>query len=186
MAKKFEIRRVTLAPDGSVTEAIEGAAESRMEPQAGGGEEGDALVGPVAGSDGSALGLTPAQRVAIEKLTVGETVVDAARAAGVTRMTLHRWLKQDAAFVAAYNAWQQDALASARGRLLALADTAVTTVGNAMRAGDTRTALAILKAMGTLEKAAPGPTDEQEVQHDLKVEEERARRKRFIEKVEVL
>lgn len=148
-------------------------------------EESSAIVGPVGVNDALTVGLTPGQRVAIEKLTVGETVVDAARAAGVTRMTLHRWLKQDAAFVAAYNAWQQDALASARGRLLALADTAVTTVGNAMRAGDARTAVTVLKAMGTLEKPVAGSTDVKVVQHELDVEEARAGRKRAMDALDL-
>jgi hypothetical protein len=78
------------------------------------------------------LSLTPPQRKAIEKLTAGHTVADSATAAGVNRCTLYRWLKHDPEFQAAYNAWQQDAIATARGRLLALTDTAVTAVGKAM------------------------------------------------------
>src|SRR5947209_6027615 len=84
----------------------------------------------------SAAALSPAQRTAIERLTSGYTMVDSALAAGVGRATLYRWLKSDPEFLAAYNAWQQDAVATARGRLLALTDSAVSAVGKAMGKGD--------------------------------------------------
>src|SRR5579872_1365044 len=146
MAKKFTVRRVMGHSGEGVTESGVPADALMALPAATDGE-GGAGIGPMGVGKVVAAALTPAQRIAIERLSVGETVVDAARAAGVTRMTLHRWLKQDAEFVAAYNAWQEETLASARGRLLALADTAVTTVANAMRNGDARAAMAVLKAM---------------------------------------
>src|SRR5260221_559194 len=86
----------------------------------------------VSAAEARALALSPAQRTAIEKLTCGHTLVDSATAAGVNRTTLYRWLKSDAQFQAAYNAWQQDALATARARMLGLTDVALTSLGKAM------------------------------------------------------
>ena len=110
------------------------------------------------------LALSPPQRKAIELLTSGRTVIDAAQAAGVNRATLYRWLSGDAAFVAAYNAWQKDVLATTRGRLLALTDLAVTTVTKAMTHGDAKTAMKILKSMGALDTPTPGATDPEEIE----------------------
>ena len=72
--------------------------------------------------------LSPPQRTAIQLLTSGKTVVDSALAAGVSRATLYRWLKDDPNFQAAHNAWQHDAIATARSKLLALTDAAIETV----------------------------------------------------------
>ncbi len=113
--------------------------------------------GPTGGSGGD--GLTPAQRRAIQRLASGESATAAAASAGVHRQTLHRWLREDAAFRAAFHAWQAAAAEDARARLLALADAAVTAVAAAITAGDTRTALAILKGQGLLTPPEPGPTD---------------------------
>ena len=113
-------------------------------------------IAPQESADGE---LTGPQRTAIEWLTAGETAVSAAAAAGVSRSTVHRWLRADAAFQAAYNAWQADVAATARARLLGLADAAVTTVAAALAAGDARTALAVLQAQGLLAPHVPGPTD---------------------------
>ncbi len=103
--------------------------------------------------------LTAAQRRAIQRLASGQSATDAAAAAGVHRQTVHRWLRDDPAFRAAFHAWQAAAADHARARLLALADAAVTTVAAAVAAGDTRTALAVLKGQGLLAPPTPGPTD---------------------------
>jgi hypothetical protein len=124
----------------------------------------------VSAAEALSLALTPGQRKAIEMLTSGHTLVDSATAAGVGRTTLYRWLKGDAKFLAAYNAWQQDALATARGRLLAMSDLAVTTVGKAMNAGDSKTALAVLKSLGVMDRVQPGPTDPEEVVREQALE----------------
>jgi hypothetical protein len=124
----------------------------------------------VSPAEARAMPLSPAQRTAIEKLTSGHTLVDSATAAGVNRTTLYRWLKHDPAFQAAYNAWQHDALATARGRLLALSDIAVTAVSKAMQRGDGRLALKVLERMGIAERPTPGPTDTEEVKREQAVE----------------
>ncbi len=107
--------------------------------------------------------LTAAQRRAIGRMASGESATAAAAAAGVHRQTVHRWLRDDPAFRAAFHAWQAAAADHARARLLALADAAVTTVAAAVAAGDTRTALAVLKGQGLLVPPTPGPTDPDQV-----------------------
>ena len=124
------------------------------------------------------MGLTPAQRTAIERLTTGHTLIASATAAGVSRVTLYRWLKHDLTFLAAYNAWQHDAIATARGRLLALTDTAVTTVQNAIVKGDGRLAMNLLIRLGIADRPTPGSTEVA----DLEAEESLSRRRQEIER----
>ena len=89
----------------------------------------------------------------------GQSATDAAAAAGIHRQTLHRWLRDDPAFRAAFHAWQSAAADHAKARLLALADAAVTTVAAAVAAGDTHAALAVLRGQGLLTPPVPGSTD---------------------------
>lgn len=75
---------------------------------------------------------------------------------------------------AAFNAWQKDVLDTARGRLLALSDLAVTTVAKSMVRGDAKTALKILQSLGTLDRAQPGSTDPKEIERLQKLERQKA------------
>ena len=120
------------------------------------------------------LSLTTQQRKAIEQLTSGRTLVESATAAGVSRMTLYRWLKGDAVFQAAFNAWQNDLLDTARARVLSLTDLAVTTVARSMGRGDGKTALRILERVGVLDRAQPGSTDATEIARQQKLTQKRA------------
>jgi hypothetical protein len=133
-------------------------------------EPGLAAVSPVSLDEARSLSLTPPQRMAIQLLTSGKSLVAAATAAGVNRTTLYRWLKGDPAFVAAYNAWQKDVRDTARGRILALSDLAITTIAKAITQGDTRSALKILKATGALTHKDPGSTDPDEIQRVQRLE----------------
>lgn len=109
---------------------------------------------------GTELGDLPArQRTALVSLAAGHGFNEAARAAGVTRQALFAWRTKDARFQAALNAWQQDAVASARHRLVGLLDGAVTCLSDAIHASDTRTALEIVRRLSVLEPIAAGPTD---------------------------
>lgn len=135
---------------------------------------------PVSAAEAMSLALSPSQRTAIELLTSGRTMAAAAVAAGVNRSTLHRWFKGDAAFVAAFNAWQRDVLATSRGRLLSLSDLAVATVARAMNKGDAKTAVAVLKSLGVMDRPVPGATDPAEVERQQLLEQKKsnlARRK---------
>ena len=97
-------------------------------------------------------------------------MVAAAKSAGVTRKTLYRWLHHDPKFQAAYNAWQLDAITSARSRLLAMTDDAVNTLGTSVKS-DGRLAFALLKSLGTLDRPTPGSTDPDEVAQRMKIEQ---------------
>jgi len=133
-----------------------------------------APVSPVSLDEAISLSLSPPQRMAIQLLTSGKSLVAAATAAGVNRTTLYRWLKGDPAFVAAYNAWQKDVRDTARGKILALSDLAITTIAKAMTRGDTRPALRILEATGALTHEEPGSTDPVEIQRQQKLERTKA------------
>jgi hypothetical protein len=135
-----------------------------------GPETGIAPVSPVSLDEAISLSLSPPQRMAIQLLTSGQSLVAAATAAGVNRTTLYRWLKGDPAFVAAYNAWQKDVRDTARGKVLALSDLAITTIAKAMTRGDTRSALKILQATGALTHQEPGSTDPVEIDRLQKLE----------------
>ena len=113
-----------------------------------------------------AMELTTAQRTAVELLSEGKTPTAAATAAGVSRRTVHRWIHADPAFRAAYHAWQKDAIDTARARLLALTDAAVTAVANALEKGDTKTAVILLKGLHILTRPAPGSTDPAALQQE--------------------
>ena len=131
---------------------------------------GGSIVPGISGAEATALALSPPQRTAIERLTSGHTVVSSAVAAGVSRSTLHRWMKEDATFQAAYNAWQRDAVVTARGRILALTDTAVTALGKAMEKGDGRLAMRLLEKMGLTAAPEPGATEAEEVKREQAME----------------
>ena len=90
---------------------------------------------------GSAGGLSQSQEMALAALRGGQTFVRAAEEAGVTRMTLYRWLRGNAHFRAAFNAWQEEAVESARARLIKLADQAVDVVEEALGRSDEKVAL---------------------------------------------
>jgi len=115
-------------------------------------------------SEAQEMPITAEQRTAIAMLTMGNSLVAAARAAGVSRMTLYRWLKDDMCFRASYNAWQQDTLVTARGRLLGLADAAVTAVANAVHGGDHKLALRLLERMDIARPAKPGSANVEDVE----------------------
>ncbi len=113
------------------------------------------------------------QQVALESLLTGKSIAETARSAGVSRVAIYRWLKQDAAFQAAYNQWHDQLQESCRSRLQALTDKATDALEKALEAGDARTAMQLLKGMGMIKERASGPTDVEEVEHSLAVKEKR-------------
>jgi transcriptional regulator with XRE-family HTH domain len=120
-----------------------------------------------------ALALSPSQLTAIEQMLSGHTLVAAANAAGITRMTLYNWLHHDAKFQAAYNAWQLDAVTRMRTKLLSISDIATNTVSQAVRS-DARLAFAVLKELGGLDRPTPGSTDPEEVEQVMEIEQRKA------------
>src|SRR5258706_16120705 len=81
-----------------------------------------------------------AQGKAMELISAGAGLREAAEGAGVSRMTLHRWMREDPAFVAAWNAWRAHARRAAASRLLGIADRGGQGGGEAIGAGEARVA----------------------------------------------
>ena len=119
--------------------------------------------------------LTAQQRYAMEKISSGHSMIQAALAAGVHRTTLYRWLREDPDFQAAFNTWQLDAMTTARGRLIALTHSAVTTLGNSIASGNTHASLTLLKSLGLLKTFKPGQTDPETLQTQAELEATRQR-----------
>ena len=98
--------------------------------------------------------LTTPQLLAVSVLVAGDTMTAAAEAAGVDRSTVYRWLRDDFAFQAAVNAGRHELQEEIRGKLFRLAVDAADTVAAAIRAGDARTGLAVLRELEVLNGGA--------------------------------
>jgi len=114
--------------------------------------------------------LPPDQRRAIELLTSGRSIKTAARELNVSRTTVYRWLHEDAEFIAAYNAWNDELQESARARLASMVNSAVDAVGLAIRKRDTRAAMELLKTMGVMAPRPSGPQDAAEIRRRQEIE----------------
>lgn len=95
--------------------------------------------------------LDPSQLTVLEALLAGRSITEAAAGVGVSRTTVHRWLKDDYLFrtevSAARHALRQTSLA----RLDALCERSIEVLKGALdQANDTRIALEILKGCGVL------------------------------------
>src|SRR5947209_12528681 len=101
------------------------------------------------GTAAEPVALSAVQQRALALLLEGRAFSAAAQVAGVHRSTLYRWIKQDAAFAAAYNAWQQELAESARARAHTAAMAAVEKVIRNMEI-DGHLAMKFIKEMGIL------------------------------------
>jgi hypothetical protein len=117
-----------------------------------------------------AVQLSEAQERVLVELTMGKSISAAATAAGVHRVTVHRWLKNDPLFAAAYHGWQSETRSSAQARFLAMSDLAVDNICDALRKGDVRMSLMVVKAMGLLTAVEPGNTDAEELAREQELE----------------
>jgi len=126
--------------------------------------------GDVMGQDGA---LEPKKEAALASLLSGATVTRAAEAAGCSRNSVHRWLKGDHAFLAAYNRGRKELRDATSTRLLALAEVAAGCVARAVDEGDAKVALAMLKGLGLLsgERLTIGPDDPGEVAEEKEMRE---------------
>lgn len=75
--------------------------------------------------------LTTQQRQALEALLQAGSLTDAAKQAGVNRVTLYRWL-QDATFQAALRSAESEALAALSRRLVVMGDAAAAALSDAL------------------------------------------------------
>jgi hypothetical protein len=116
--------------------------------------------------------LSPQQDRALVALLGGATITDAADAAGVDRTTVHRWLREDFSFQAAYNGLRRDLRREIQRRLDSVTRAALETISTAIGNGDVRAALAVLKGTGVLAGQEPliGPEGPTEVEEEAKLE----------------
>jgi AcrR family transcriptional regulator len=138
--------------------------------------ENSSLAAPLAGP----------KQAALELLLTGKSIAESARSAGVARSTLYEWLKNDPVFQAAYNAWHEEMRESSRSRLLMLTDKATVAVEKALEAGDAKTGMQLLKAMGMLKDRPPGPTDVEDVKRVAGLEKRKKAAQREREEVRAL
>lgn len=76
--------------------------------------------------------LTPAQLKAIESLLTTGNIASAAKAAGVHRSSLYRWMADDEAFKAALRTAEETAVQSLATALVGLGESAVTALHDAL------------------------------------------------------
>jgi hypothetical protein len=124
--------------------------------------------------------LSQPQLSAIEALSAGKSMNEAAAAAGVDRSTLYRWRRDDDAFRAALAGVRNAAREELRTRLLTLAAKACAVVDTALDAGDAKTAIAILRGCGALPGVAPQESDDP---RELRYERLQAERDRDLEEL---
>lgn len=130
------------------------------------------LPGQIPGAEmglAMAEGLSDEQWKVMSYITAGHSTAKSARFGRVSRRTVYRWLKDDANFCAAYNAWRRELMESAKTRVLAMADDAVDTIHNAILAGNVNASLAVAKSMGLLAKPRVGPDEPHRVAHRRRV-----------------
>lgn len=99
--------------------------------------------------------VSPRQRLALEAFCKGGTIGDAAKAANVSRQTLHRWRVKYPHFAVAMSSWSSACLSIAEGQLEELASRAVGALSNAIDKGDANTARAVLRSLGVLRTYQP-------------------------------
>ena len=95
--------------------------------------------------------ITPTQQQVLEHLMVGRTVTDAAKASGVDRTTVHRWLRADYFFQAMYNRTRREHWDATQIKLKSLGQEAIKALEAALAKGDARSALEVLKGLGFLD-----------------------------------
>lgn len=103
-----------------------------------------------ASSPATVESVTPQQADILLDLLGGMSVVSAAAKRGVSRSTVHRWMKEDAAFVAALNSARRLYVEEYRDRLLHMFEAALEAVKDGIERGDAKLALALLQRTGVL------------------------------------
>jgi len=110
--------------------------------------------------------LPPAQIAALDALLSGKTTTDAAAAAGISRSTLYNWLGKDFRFQAALNRGRRELRQTLACRADQLAADAAECVARAVREGDVKAALEILKRANVFAAANIGSDNEAVLQHE--------------------
>ncbi len=104
--------------------------------------------------------LSPAKTAALDALLAGKTATDAAAAAGIGRRTLYHWLAKDFDFQAALNRGRRELQQAVACRIERLTADATECVGDAIKKGDVKAALEIVKRANVFAPAKIGSDDE--------------------------
>ena len=131
--------------------------------------------------------LRPDQLVALERLIAGESVTKAAKEAGCSRETIHRWLKNDFVFLATLNRMKHELQDSIDAQLLAISGRAAETVAQAVASGDVKVALQVLRGTGSLPGDRPrvGSVDPGHLKDDSEVAKEQDRIRRIMRRGDI-
>lgn len=133
--------------------------------------------------DATEFQISTQQRRAIEAILVGKSMTEAAKAAGVNRSTLWRWLNRDPEFQAAFNSYRREAYDQLQSQTTGLASLAISAVEAALRGGDEKTGLAVLRGLGFLTGVrVDPPTDDL---HELTMRQRRAAYSRLMADVDL-
>ena len=117
------------------------------------------------------------QERAIAALLTGASVTAAATKAGVARQTVHRWLSDDPAFIAAYNLARREVAEAVAQSLRVLSLQSVRVLRRTLASAKTPTAVKVRAAVAVL-KLAAGPPDGPTDAEDARVEVGRRDQKR--------
>ena len=125
--------------------------------------------------DGSALAKIPEadlrgkQQAALEVLSSGKSVAEAARTVGISRTSIHRWIRQDPVFQEAYQQWKQAVTEASRTRMLTLSEKAADAVEKALEAGDAKLGLQLLKGLGHVSEKAGEESVADKINREIKL-----------------
>jgi hypothetical protein len=117
--------------------------------------------------------LGPKQLKALELMLKGRPVKEIVKKVRVHRGTLHRWVKKNAAFEAAYNQWHEQMRETGYSRLMMLGDKAADAIEKALERGDGRLGMRFLEKMGFAKEREVGPTDVEEVRKQRELEKKK-------------
>ncbi len=105
-------------------------------------------------------GLSLAQVIALEAISQGQSVVQAAQMAKVNPGSIYRWMSKDPAFIEHHEIVKRDRLNAVRVRLSALTDRAIDAVERQIGFGDGRLGLEFLREMKVTPKSCDEPRSE--------------------------
>lgn len=118
-------------------------------------------------ADAVAGNLDAAQKRAITSLLTGATATAAAKAANVHRGTVHRWMKEDPAFIAEFNLARKEMSEAVGQELRYLASEAIDVLRSFLVDPDIAPPLRLKAAIEVLKASSPlpdEPTDVEDVQ----------------------
>jgi hypothetical protein len=113
--------------------------------------------------------LSPRQRIALQALSDGCSIPEAARRAKAHPSTVNRWLNYNARFIAAHHAWIEDTIKVGRAASVALIPLAASAVRDAIEMGNGWIALQVLRDANLTTPTEAGPTTPKAARQEMKL-----------------